>query len=222
MGSTLIQLIILAGIALFLILRLRSVLGTRTGFEKHPDAARMPPSRSRDDRNLQVIEGGATDHDIADFIDPASESGRAIAAMKQAEPAFRLAKFLGGAKKAYEHILMAFERGEAEVLQDLLSPEVYTSFTDVIDDRKSRGWTVESTFAGIREARVLKAEFDPKNKEADITIRFGADLTSVVRDAKGKVIEGSPDAIRRQSDTWTFSRVMGAADPNWILVGTGS
>jgi predicted lipid-binding transport protein (Tim44 family) len=219
MGSSVIQLIILAGIALFLILRLRSVLGTRTGFEK-PAENKPPRLTDREDRGFAVIEGGI-DHDIADFTDAKSDTGRALAAMKAVEPSFKVADFAHGAKKAYEMILMAFEAGDLATLAKFLAPEVYDSFAQVVEDRRDKGWTVEAAFGGIRELKVVKAEFDGKTREADITIRFAGDLTSTVRDASGKIVEGDPRSIRHQKDVWTFSRVMGGGDPNWTLVATG-
>ena len=125
MGSQMIQIIILAGVALFLVLRLRNVLGTRDGFEKPSDAA---DSQDRNGRNFEVIEGGGVDHDIADYIDLESESGKALAEMKRAEPPFSVGEFVQGAKQAYEMILMAFENGELEVLQQFLSADVYKGF----------------------------------------------------------------------------------------------
>ncbi len=222
MGSSMIQLIILAGIALFLILRLRSVLGTRDGFEKKPQIDPKAIASRPDGRNLEVIEGGAIDHDIADFIDEKSPSGQALAAMKAIEPNFSVAAFAQGARQAYEMLVMAFEHGDLVTLQKYLSPEVYDSFAAIIETRRENNWTVEASFVGIREVKVTAAEMDRQSREADITVRFVGELTSVVRDAAGKVIEGDTKAIKRQKDVWTFSRVMGSNDPNWVLVATGA
>ena len=222
MGSSMIQLIILAGIALFLILRLRSVLGTRDGFEKKPQIDPKTISSRADGRNLEVIEGGAIDHDIADFIDEKGESGLALAAMKAIELNFSVAAFAQGARQAYEMLVMAFEHGDLVTLQKYLSPEVYESFAAIIETRRKNNWTVEASFVGIREVKVTAAEMDKQSREADITVRFVAELTSVVRDAVANVIEGDAKAIKRQKDVWTFSRVMGSSDPNWVLVATGA
>jgi predicted lipid-binding transport protein (Tim44 family) len=220
MGSSVIQLIILAGIALFLILRLRSVLGTRTGFEK-PAERVVQKLPGKDDRGFAVIEGGATDHDIADFVDAKSETGQALAAMKSVDPKFTVSAFAHGSKQAYEMILMAFEHGDLETLQRFLAPEVYASFSDVVENRREKGWQVEATFVGIREVKIVRAEFDSRSNEADITVRFAGELTTATRDSQGTIVEGDPKAIRRQKDVWTFSRVMGSPDPNWTLVATG-
>lgn len=219
MGSGLIQLIILAGIALFLILRLRSVLGTRDGFER-PAEPVAPIKARKDDRNFEVIDGGTIDHDISDYIDAKSESGQALTAMKSVEPAFRVGEFTHGARQAYEMILMAFENGDLKTLENFLSPEVYNSFAGVVQGRRDKNWKVEASFNGVREVKLVKAEFDPKSRESDITMRFVAELTSVVRDSSGQVVEGDAKAMRRQKDIWTFSRVMGSDSPNWVLVAT--
>jgi predicted lipid-binding transport protein (Tim44 family) len=222
MGSSLIQLVILGGVALFLILRLRSVLGTRTGFEKPAETSKPKIAKTRDTRGFEVIDGGGIDHDIADYIDANSDSGHALAAMKQIEPTFRVGEFAVGARQAYEMILMAFENGDLSAMDKFLSPEVHASFTDVIETRRAKGWKVDASFVGVRELKLTKADFDPKSREADITMRFVGELTSVVHDATGAVIEGDAKAIRRQKDVWTFSRIMGSNNPNWVLAETGA
>jgi predicted lipid-binding transport protein (Tim44 family) len=144
MGSQMIQIIILAAIALFLILRLRNVLGTREGFEKPPEVAGPVPPRARD-RSFEVIEGGSADPDIADFADPDSPSGEALAAMKRVDHAFSVAEFSHGARSAYEMIVMAYENGDLDSLRQFLSPEVFGPFAEAIEARKAKGLTVEAT-----------------------------------------------------------------------------
>lgn len=221
MNSAVIQLLVLAGVAIFLILRLRSVLGTREGFEKPP--APMPePGRRADDprRDFEVIEGGV-DRDIADHVPDGSEAAEALARMKGAEPSFSVTEFLQGARGAYEMILMAFERGELDSVAAFLDPDVLASFSEVVDMRAENGVTVEASFVGVRETVLKTASYDEASREAEITVRFVAELTSVVRDAGGDIIEGDPNAIKRQRDVWTFARHMGTGDPNWKLVATG-
>ena len=221
MSSAIIQLLVLAGIAVFLILRLRSVLGTREGFEKPP--VQMPDGREGRARNrpeLEVIEGGP-DRDIIDHVPDGSDSAQALAAMKMVEPGFSVSEFLQGARGAYEMILMGFESGEIEDLRDFLSEDVYESFASVIEERENQGLTVDANFVGVREVTLTEAGFDRDTQEAEITVRFVGELTSVVRNAEGEIIEGHPNEIRRQRDVWTFARAMGADDPNWKLVATG-
>lgn len=218
MGS-LIQLLVLAGIAVFLILRLRSVLGTREGFEKPP--VQVGNARRRSDRpELEVIEGGP-DHDIVDHVPDGSDSAKALAAMKLAEPGLFVGEFLDGARGAYEMILMAFEKGDLSDVRGFLSDDVADAFQQVIDARADQGLTVEASFVGLREVDLAEATFDRGTGEAEMTVRFIGELTSVVRDSDGEIVEGDPNAIRRQKDVWTFARSMGTDDPNWLLVATG-
>lgn len=219
MGSSLIQILVLAGVALFLVLKLRDVLGTRDGFEKP-----LGPVAKSDDtsaRTFEVIDGGGVDRDIADHVDPESDAGRALLAMKRAEPSFSVSEFAHGARQAYEMILMAYENGELDTLQQFLAPEVYESFSTAVFARADQGLTVDANFVGIRELKITGAEFDESTREGDVTIRFVGELTSVVRNPNGEVVEGDASEIKRQKDVWTFSRVMGSDNPNWLLVGTG-
>lgn len=218
MNSPIIQLLVLAGIAVFLILKLRSVLGTREGFEK-PEAERDDGTRRRRD-DFEVIEGGA-DRDITDHVDDGSNEAKALAAMKRVDPTFNVTEFLGGARGAYEMILMAFERGELADVLPFLSEDVYEVFATVVDEREKEGLTVEADFVGISDLTLKGASFDEDTKEAEVTVRFMAEMTYQVRDRGGDVIEGDANQIKRQKDVWTFARDMDADDPNWRLVATG-
>lgn len=217
MNSSLLSLLVLAGIAIFLILRLRSVLGTREGFEKPPASpAAGRPDRRRD---FEVIDGGP-DRDITDHVEEGSESAKALAAMKLAEPGFSVSEFLQGARGAYEMILMAFENGDVDGLRPFLAPDVMETFETVIRQRQDQQLTIEAHFVGIRELALESARFDRAGGVGEVTVRFVGELTSVVRNADRQVIEGDPNAIKRQRDVWTFARKMGSQDPNWELVAT--
>ena len=219
MGSGYFQLLILAAVALFLILRLRNVLGTRGGFE--PPLERKPVEMRADVVDMQDDEDGGLDQDIADHVDPDSDTGKALAEMKVVEPDFSVSGFLEGSRHAYEIILMAFEEDDLDMLRSLLSDDVYDSFEAVVLDRQEKGLTVEASFIGVREAKLSDVRFDKKTEEAEITVRFVAELTSVVKLPDGSIVEGDPNTIKRQRDTWTFARIMGDEDPNWMLVATG-
>ena len=216
MNSPLIQLLVLAGIAVFLILRLKSVLGTREGFEK-PPLPRQPQSASRPD--FEVIEGGP-DRDITDYVDEGSSAAEALAEMKRVEPSFSVSDFVQGSRGAYEMIVMGFERGELNDIQPFIADDVFETFVDVVASREDQGLTIEAEFIGVREVRLEGAEYDPDTREAQIVMRFVGELTSVVRDRGGDIIEGSPNEVKRQKDTWVFARKMGTDDPNWLLVAT--
>ncbi|MEJ6393295.1 Tim44/TimA family putative adaptor protein [Gymnodinialimonas sp. 2305UL16-5] len=217
MNSSLLSLLVLAGIAIFLILRLRSVLGTREGFEK--PVARPDTLRSGPRQQFEVIEGGP-DEDIIDHVEDGSDSAKALAAMKLAEPGFRVSEFLQGARQAYEMILMSFERGDVDGLRPFLADDVMETFEAVINQRNEQGLSIEAEFVGVRETVLQVATFDRDTNTAEITVRFVAELTSVVRNSDGEIIEGDTSEIKRQRDVWTFARSMGSDDPNWALVAT--
>ncbi|MGH1576116.1 Tim44/TimA family putative adaptor protein [Planktotalea sp.] len=214
MNSPIIQLLVLAGIAVFLILRLKNVLGTREGFEKPP--AQVQSTRKRPD--FEVIEGGP-DPDIADHTEGMPEAAEALAKMKAAEPSFGVSDFLGGARGAYEMILMGFERGDMADIKPFLDDDVYASFAEVVESREKQGLTVEAQFVGIREMALTNATFE--DGIGEVTVRFIGEMTSVVRDKAGEIVEGDETKVKRQKDIWTFARRMGSDDPNWQLVATG-
>ncbi|MCB1389558.1 MAG: Tim44 domain-containing protein [Rhodobacteraceae bacterium] len=221
MDSAVIQLLVLAGIAVFLILKLRNVLGTRDGYERPAEPAPGPATPApRQKRGFEVIEGGE-DHDITDHVAAGSDSAQALAAMKRAEPSFTVGEFLGGARGAYEMILMGFERGELDDLVPLLSRDVFESFDEVVQHREREGLKVEANFVGLREIEIARATFDAASREAEVTVRFVGEVTSVVRDRDGKVVEGDANRIKQERDLWTFARTMGSDNPNWRLVATG-
>lgn len=217
MNSPLLQLLVLAGIAVFLILRLKSVLGTREGFEKPPMPKAQNDRSSRPD--LEVIEGGP-DLDITDHVPEDSAAAHALAEMKRIEPSFHVGDFLGGARGAYEMIVMAYETGDLSDIQPFLSEEVYETFVDGVAAREDQGLTIEANFIGVREVKLVDARLDPETSEAEVEIRFVAELNSAVRNEAGDIVEGSLTEIKRQKDTWAFARTMGADDPNWQLVST--
>ena len=216
MESPLISLLVLAGIAVFFILRLRSVLGTREGFEKPPVA---PTQKRSNGPDLEVIEGGP-DRDITDYVEEGSDQAKALAAMKRVEPSFQVGEFVQGARSAYEMILMGFEKGELDDIQGFLAEDVFDSFVEAVAQREDQGLTIEAEFIGVRETAVVDAIFDETTGVAELTMRFIGEMTSVVRNREGEIVEGDAKAIKRQKDIWVFARSMGVDDPNWQLVAT--
>ena len=218
MNSPILQLLVLAGIAVFLILRLKNVLGTREGFE---DTSRREPTPAESRRqDFEVIEGGP-DRDITDHVAEDTDAAGALADMKRLEPDFGVSEFLQGSRGAYEMILMAFEHGKLDEITPFLSEDVYETFAQVVDTRQEKGLTIEAEFAGVSETTLADARFDQATSTAQITVRFVGELISVVKDATGEIVEGKPGHSKRQKDSWTFERVMGRDDPNWRLVATG-
>ena len=216
-SSPTIQLLVLAGIAVFLILRLRGVLGTRDGFEAVP-----PPEETQVQRRFEVIDGTAVegDSDVSDHTEEGSPAAKALTAMKRVEPSFSVGGFLGGARQAYEMIVTAFEKGDITSVRPFLAPAVAEAFQSVIDGRTERGETVEAQYLGTRETALATAEFDEDTREAEVTVRFVGEMIASVKDASGAVIDGDPKTAHKQRDIWTFGRVMGSGDPNWQLVAT--
>ncbi|QIE56301.1 Tim44 domain-containing protein [Pikeienuella piscinae] len=214
MGDGLLTLIILAGITVFLVLRLKNVLGAKTGLEKKPEpvfgARRTAEAEPR-------VEDREEPEPIA-ANDPLAETWAAFRAI---EPDFSPRDFVEGAKRAYEMLLMAYENGEKAVLETYLSPDVYQDFAAAIDQRANEGLTVDARFVGVREAKITGARFDADEQIAEIDLRFVGELVTVVRDQEHRVVEGDPNEIRRETDHWTFGRKLGAPDPNWLLIATG-
>ncbi|MBW6416240.1 Tim44/TimA family putative adaptor protein [Celeribacter sp. PS-C1] len=221
MGNSLLSILVLAGIAIFLILRLRSVLGTREGFEKPRADFPGPEDATKVKRDFEVIEGGV-DHDIIDNVEAGTRAADNLAAIKRVDPNFNVGEFLAGARGAYEMILMAFEHDELESIKPFLSEDVYEAFSSVVEDRQSKGLTIESQFVGLRELQIIDADLDRATDEAEIKIRFVGETSSVVRNVEGEIVQGDPKAINRQKDIWTFARHLNSDDPNWQLVATGA
>ena len=216
MNPALIELIILAGIAVFLFLRLRSVLGTREGFEK----PRMQTNNDAPKRDFKVIDGGE-DKDITDNVDKNSKSAEALKLIKSEDENFTVNEFLSGARSAYEWILMSFEKNEIDEIRELLSEEVAEAFDAVVDQRVSQGLTIEAEFIGIREMKLVEAAYSSNTKTAEISVSFVGEMTSVVKNSSGEIVEGDSKQIKRQKDTWTFSKDIKSSNPNWLLVATG-
>ena len=221
MGSSLVSLLVLAGIAIFLVLRLRNILGTREGFEKPRVDPLSADNSTSPKRQFEVIEGGV-DHDIIDNVPEGSRAADNLAVLKRNEPNFTVAEFLTGASAAYEMILMAFENGDLSEVSDFISDDVEEAFLSVIDSRADAGLTVEAQFIGLHEVQIIDVELDEAARDEEIKLRFVSEITSVARDENGDIVEGDPNTVKRQKDIWTFAREMGSDDPNWQLVATGA
>ena len=218
MSPAIIEILVLAGIAIFLVLRLKNVLGTREGFEKPPLQDAAPPKNSRD---FRVIDGGE-DTDITANVAKKSPSAEALARMKKVDADFMVNDFLTGARSAYEMILMAFENGDLKDVVSFLDEDVKYAFQKVIDMRAKKKLKVEAEFYGIRELSLKNADFDDKTNVAELSVAFTGELSSVVKNKDGEVVEGDAKQVKRQRDTWTFSRDLSSSDPNWLLVATSS
>lgn len=217
--------LIFLALAAFVIWRLRSVLGTKTGHEKPPQdpfRREAPGQRGRSGDNVVRLPNGSGPAGGPDRWKSVSAAGADVAApldeIARAEPQFNGRDFLEGAKMAYEMIVTAFAAGDRKTLKELLSKEVYEGFEAAITDREQRGEKAETTFVAIEKAEITGAEV--KGKTAQITVRIVSELISVTRSAAGDVVEGSADQVVDVTDVWTFARTLGSRDPNWQLVAT--
>jgi predicted lipid-binding transport protein (Tim44 family) len=227
--------IIFLALAVFIFLRLRSVLGQRTGRERPPSnpyAARDKmrpatekvislPSRTAETQKPAEkpaeVQAAPVDRwkDVAAAGSPVASGLDAIAA---ADPKFDAKHFVTGARSAYEMIVTAFAEGDRRSLKDLLSRDVYEGFDGAIADREKKGNKVETRFVAIDSANITGAEM--RGRTAQVTVRFVSQLVSVTRDAQGVVVDGNPDKVTDVTDVWTFARDTSSRDPNWKLVAT--
>ncbi|MEL6236467.1 MAG: Tim44/TimA family putative adaptor protein [Pseudomonadota bacterium] len=221
MNSEMLQVLVLAAIALFLVLRLRNVLGTRDGFEKPTSTAPSQRELPRGSDSTKAEDEGAADLDIPEDVQRDSPTYKALLEMRLAEPDFSVSQFMSGAKQAYEMVVVGFESGDLSGLDGLLSEDVMAGFREALAGRGQTENRVEVQFGGVRDVRLVEASFDPAGRLGEVTLRFVGELSSVTRSPEGRVVEGDPAAMRRQTDEFTFERRMGSDDPNWTLVSTG-
>ena len=226
--------IIFLALAVFIFLRLRSVLGQRTGHERPPfERSPRNVAPGAPDTNVVPMPGSVIDQapaapnaDVApsDRWKGIAESGTALAqgldAIVAQDSSFAPRHFLSGARSAYEMIVLAFANGDRRSLRDLLSSEVYESFETAIRDREKHDQKTETRFVSIDKAELVAAE--ARDRAAQLTVRFVSQMISVTRDKNGTVVDGTPDKVADITDVWTFARDTASRDPNWKLVGTGS
>jgi predicted lipid-binding transport protein (Tim44 family) len=227
--------IIFLALAVFIFLRLRSVLGQRTGSERPPydRAAPNVVQRTQDNNNVVPMPGAVIDQaplapsaDVAPadrwkgIAEPGTPLAAGLDAIVAHDPSFDPRHFISGARSAYEMIVLAFANGDRRALKDLLSSEVYDSFEAVIKDREKHEQKTETRFVSIDKAELVGAE--ARDKAAQLTVRFVSQMISVTRDKTGTIVDGNPDKVADITDVWTFARDTSSRDPNWKLVGTGS
>jgi len=209
--------VILALVALFIGLRLYSVLGERTGHEQQPilkpaesDARPAPPV-------AQPAPTQATPADSGDmaFVPTAGPGVRAILA---ADPSFDVARFLDGGKAAYRMILEAFWKGDLDALRGHVDDHVYDAFASAVEQRKKDGLSLDNRLVSIDQAVISEATLE--RGVAIVTVRFEADIAAVTRNAEGQVVAGSLSDAVQTRDLWTFRRDTGSSDPNWLLIET--
>ena len=192
-----IDIILLAMFAGFIILRLRNILGRKTGHQGKPISKYFPKGMEvlKDIENNEAIRTGNVDENVKK-------------------------EFLKGAKIAYEQIITSFAKGDKKVLKNLLAKSMLARFSEVIDERKEKQLKYETTFIGIKSAKVM--EFKKIENIYKVSVNFVSEIITCVKDKDNKLIEGNPEIIKTVDDIWEFSKNMWSQDPTWYLVGTSS
>ena len=226
--------IIFLALAVFIFLRLRSVLGQRTGRERPPydpysarDAVRSPatdkvvtlPPRPVEPAGRPVETPPPAADRWKDIAEPGSAVASGLDAIAAADPSFDAKHFVTGARTAYEMIVTAFAGGDRRQLRNLLSREVFDGFDAAITERERRSETLETRFVSIDASTITAAELR-NHATAQITLRFVSKLVSATRDRAGTVIDGNAERVTDVTDVWTFARDIGSRDPNWKVVAT--
>jgi predicted lipid-binding transport protein (Tim44 family) len=204
--------LIFSGVALFVIWRLISVLGTRTGHEQRRDLEGVQ-------RSTKAAEARAETAGAAPAGEKPAPVSAAALPLKAVDPGFDEKAFLEGARAAYEMIVEAFAAGDLKSIRRFLSQSVYDAFKAALTDRESSGLVAELKFVGVENAAIVKSSADGDSMTA--VADFASNQVRVTRDKEGKVVDGDPTRIDLVKDRWTFARKITSGDPNWVLVATG-
>jgi predicted lipid-binding transport protein (Tim44 family) len=219
-----LEIVLFAMVAGFLILRLRSVLGRRTGHERRrpdPITARTAQEEARD-KVIPLPERGRVPSREEAVPSSIAEAGSlaGIAQIRSVDRSFDPAEFVAGARRAFEMIVDAFAKGDSNTLRPLLSDEVFAQFDGAIRAREEARQTLATTLVGIRESEIVDSGLD--GRTAQVTVKFVSEQINVTRDSEGRVVDGDPSAAATVTDEWTFARNTASRDPNWLLVATSS
>jgi len=227
MGSGFLDIILFAAIALFLVFRLRSVLGRRTGHERPPPDPRTAQNREGPtndnvvelpDRSVKPAEAEADDEFVAEASDDPLAAG--LTQIKIADSTFDAPEFVTGGQAAFEMVVQAFAEGDLKTLRSLLNDEVYENFSAAVQQREDANEELETTVIGVKKADIIEARVE--GRMAFVTVKFASEQVNVTRDKDGEVIDGDPNRVTEITDIWTFARNTRARDPNWTLVETRS
>tara|TARA_B100000676_G_scaffold311318_1_gene380773 strand:- start:30 stop:707 length:678 start_codon:yes stop_codon:yes gene_type:complete len=220
-GLGFIDIILFAMLAAFLIYRLSSVLGKRTGHEQERSdlfGAGVSREATQEENVISLPERS---------VEPAVESEQALTPLDEGLDAIRAVdqnfdpgEFARGANAAFEMIVEGFARGDTETLRNLLSDEVFANFDTAIREREAANQSHETTIVGVDISEIVQAEVD--NSTALVTMKYVSEQVNVTRNEDGSVAEGDPSAVLRITDIWTFARDVNSSDPNWALVATRS
>lgn len=222
-------------IAIVVLFRLRSVLGTRTGNERSPlqRTQQQPttPKPATDDKPAAVrataLPSPPADAErralkLSTEIEQLSHGDEhvkaGLQAIVEADPSFSPKAFLEGAKSAYEMIVTAFATGDRKTLKTLLEKDVYDGFEHAIVEREAKGHKIDFTFVGLPKSDIAAAELD--KRDSRVAVQFNAEVVQATRDKEGALVEGNADQVQTIADEWTFARNVKSRDPNWKLVAT--
>ena len=208
--------VILALVALFVGLRLYSVLGERTGHEQPILKAADPDARIEQPKvNAQREPASITDNGDLAYLPTAGPGVRQILA---ADPQFDVARFLEGASGAYRMILEAYWKGELETIRPHTDSHIYDTFAAAVEQRTKDGYTLANRLVSVDPPVIVEAGLE--NNAAEVTVRFEADIAAVTRNAEGEVVAGSMSDAVQTRERWTFRRDLKSRDPNWLLIET--
>ncbi len=209
-------------VAAFLVLRLRNVLGRRTGQERPPNDPYSAKPRTDPADNSDRVVALPQRSDRRKPADQAAPSADPLEAgltqIRGADSDFDAEQFVEGGKSAFEMIINSYASGDRETLRPLLSDEVYENFGQAIAERAEKKHTLETTLVAIRSADLLEASMD--GRVAFLTVKFVTEQINVTRDDKGEVVDGDTNHVATVTDLWTFARNMRSRNPNWTLVAT--
>lgn len=226
--------VVFAVIAIAVLFKLRSVLGSRTGSERPPsnpfeapdkDSLKEGP-RPNEGNVIQLPGAGAASRAKTNpesspesqdsMLAPSARPG--VNEIAKMDPGFTPDHFLSGARIAYETIVTAFAAGDREGLKNLLASDVYDGFFSEIAAREARGETLSTTFVAIEQATISDARV--RDGQTQVTVRFVSKMITATLDQSGKAVSGNPDKVVDITDVWTFSRDPRSRDPNWRLIAT--
>ena len=216
------DIILFAMVAAFLVLRLRSVLGRRTGQERRQNPVLRRAEPPGETAANKVVALGTRSPAPPPLVGaPAADAVAAgLNRIRSTDPGFDPAQFLEGARAAFEMIVGAFAAGDKTRLRSLLSDEVYTPFAAAIDERAAAGETLETRVVGLKRLDITDAGL--AGRMARITVKYLSDQINVLRAHDGSVVDGDPDHAVEKTDFWSFARDTRASDPNWVLEATAS
>jgi predicted lipid-binding transport protein (Tim44 family) len=212
------DIILFAMVAAFLVLRLRSVLGRRTGNERRRDLFARGPAAGGD--KVVPLAQRVSPAALSSAPPPANTVAGGLAQIGAVDPGFDAPAFLDGARGAFELIVAAFAKGDKAGLRPLLSDDTYRSFATAIDERAAAKETLETRIAKLKDIDIAEAGMD--DRDARVTVKIVSEQINVLRAHDGSVVDGDPENLIEKTDFWTFARDTGSPDPNWQLVATGS